>query len=746
MPKFRPSSRKRWRLLPAALLLLTIGGAAAWTLLVPDSGGEQAPAATAGKIDLTGQPFDEAIALRGQWEFYPGRLLEPASWDAGAGAPPQPAGYMDVPGYWNRQPIDGRTYPLEGCATLRLTALLPEELPLLAVKLGNTFTSYRLWADGRETASAGVVACSREEAVPRQIVQVAPLERGDGPELELVLQLSNYDYYKSGFQRSPLIGTEAQLEAAYRRDAAVSWFAFGACGIIAFYHLLVFAVRRRHLASLYVGSFSLLMSVRTLLVNDRLVYTIFPELDWQWFAKALYLIFYLGLLLLTRMLRELYPAFVGRRLVRASDAVGGLGALLCLLTEQRVYEHALLPAELYACFVMAYGAGAIAVAVARGERGALLFLCGFAVLAATIIHDFFYMADLTRAASLAPLGFLAFSLFQSVLLARQYAGSFAEAEQLARRLLAMDRLKDEWSQTLEQRVRERTAELQEAMGRLESAQRQLVQAEKMASLGSLVAGVAHEINTPIGIGVTASSHLAQRAERLRQLYASGQMKRTELERFLAESSESASILLSNLQRTEQLVRSFKQVAAGQASELPQRFEAKQAALDVLISLSPLLRESGVRLDVRVEAEEGLETTGYVGAFYQILTNLLVNSVTHAYPEGGSGIVAITISRLRERAGLYVEFEDDGVGMEPELAARIFDPFVTTRRGRGGTGLGLSLVYSLVATTWGGAVRIWSEPGRGARFELELPEAAEETGEERAHERRDGGQAQARNRS
>lgn len=287
------------------------------------------------------------------------------------------------------------------------------------------------------------------------------------------------------------------------------------------------------------------------------------------------------------------------------------------------------------------------------------------------------------------------------------------------------------NESLEQRVVERTAQLEAAnkeltttLAQLTRTQKQLVESEKMASLGGLVAGVAHEINTPVGVGVTAASHLDQRTKAMLEEYKTGGMKRASLEEFLNVCDESARMILSNLRRASDLIRSFKQVAVDRSTEERRSFALRAYLEEVLLSLRPHLKKTNLR--VELACDPALTLDSYPGAFSQILTNLVMNSLDHAYEPGQTGL--LRIHAAIEDDALNFVYSDDGKGIAPEHLDKIFEPFYTTRRGRGGTGLGLHILYNIVTQKLGGTVRCESTPGQGTTFTLLLPQGGRNTDE------------------
>jgi len=259
-------------------------------------------------------------------------------------------------------------------------------------------------------------------------------------------------------------------------------------------------------------------------------------------------------------------------------------------------------------------------------------------------------------------------------------------------------------------------ELQLALENLRLAQRHLVESEKMAALGGLVAGISHEINTPVGVGVTAASVLEDETRRLATLYREGQMKKADLEQFISVSGQSSRMILKNLERAAELINSFKQVAVDQATESRRRFKVKAYLEEIFTSLRPVLKKRGASF--AIDCAEEIEIESYPGLLSQIVSNLVMNALTHAFDGKPGGKIRIVVRKPGDR--LELEFSDDGKGMSADVLAKIFDPFFTTNRSAGGSGLGLHIVYNLITQTLKGNIVCRSQPGQGTTFAIHWP--------------------------
>ncbi|BAI71319.1 hypothetical protein AZL_006810 [Azospirillum sp. B510] len=263
-------------------------------------------------------------------------------------------------------------------------------------------------------------------------------------------------------------------------------------------------------------------------------------------------------------------------------------------------------------------------------------------------------------------------------------------------------------------------ELERAYADLKETQANLVQAEKMASLALLVAGVAHEINTPIGIAFSCATHLSGRTGQLAETFERGTMRKSELAAYVATASEASRLIEQNLTRAAELIQSFKRVAVDQTSEERRRFDLLAYLDEVVTSLGPTLRKSPHR--VAIACSPGIVLDSFPGALSQVMTNLVMNALTHAFPQDCNGHIVIDVDELSE-GEVEIRFSDDGVGIAAENLPKVFEPFFTTRRGTGGSGLGLHIVFNLVTQSLGGRISVDSVPGDGTTFTLRIPKTA-----------------------
>lgn len=294
--------------------------------------------------------------------------------------------------------------------------------------------------------------------------------------------------------------------------------------------------------------------------------------------------------------------------------------------------------------------------------------------------------------------------------------TFKELEEKNKQLL-------EYSTTLEMKVRERTHELEYANQHLETAlsnisnaQTELARIERMAALGSMVAGVAHELNTPLGNCLLVASTLADETNQFMAMMNQGPMKRSDLSKYIETTNESTKLLLRGLQQSARLVGEFKQVAVDQSSTQRRTFSLEIMLGELAALLQSSLRKTPYTLEL--EIPDDIELDSFPGPLGQVFTNLVNNAVAHGFDGLDKGNMRCIAQKQGDH--VLISFEDDGKGIPPEIIKRIFEPFFTTKFGQGGSGLGLSITFNIICNVLGGEIRVSSTLGQGTRFDISIP--------------------------
>jgi signal transduction histidine kinase len=261
-----------------------------------------------------------------------------------------------------------------------------------------------------------------------------------------------------------------------------------------------------------------------------------------------------------------------------------------------------------------------------------------------------------------------------------------------------------------------------ALAELRDTQQDLIEAEKLAALGGLVAGIAHEVNNPVGISLTVASSFARRCEAFAAELKEPPLRRSRLDDFVSASHAAAGQLVANLQRAGELIQSFKQVAVDRSHADRRQFDLAEATDQIIASLRPALKTTPILL--RVDIPPCISMDSYPGSYGQVLTNLFLNAVVHAFPDGRAGTLTFS-ARAAPANDVEITVADDGIGMDEATKAHAFDPFFTTRRNRGGTGLGLHIIHSLITQSLGGRIGMETAPDRGTVFRIVIPRTARE---------------------
>lgn len=265
-------------------------------------------------------------------------------------------------------------------------------------------------------------------------------------------------------------------------------------------------------------------------------------------------------------------------------------------------------------------------------------------------------------------------------------------------------------------------EAEQALARLKEAQASLIQAEKMAALGQLVAGVAHEINTPLGVSITAITHFQKRLATLSEALEAGKLRRSEMNAFIETAQEATHLAMTNLQRAAELVDGFRNIAVDQTTEKRRVFNVRNYSRDVILSLQSKIKDRGIA--IKVACPEDLKLDSYPGAYSQVLSNLLLNATEHAFQDEEQKTISLDVTTAGDQ--LTIAVRDNGRGIPEEDLPKIFDPFFTTGRGQGRSGLGLNRVYNIVRSRLHGNITCESTLNEGTCFSMTLPLTAPES--------------------
>jgi two-component system NtrC family sensor kinase len=305
------------------------------------------------------------------------------------------------------------------------------------------------------------------------------------------------------------------------------------------------------------------------------------------------------------------------------------------------------------------------------------------------------------------------------------ADTYGRAVSAAQRNDYEQKLKD-INEQLEQKVNERTEILQTALRNLHHTQAKLIESEKLASLGRMVSSLAHEINTPLGIAVTSSSHCASELKRVQTLYRDEELNEEEFAQFLQAIDDGLHLINHNLSRAAGLVQDFKLSGSIHAANEEEVFDLRACVELSLKGLQPLLRKH--QIDCELLAGEALQLNSYPGAIAQIITNLITNSIHHAFAQTNNKQIRIALKQTADNITLH--YRDNGGGITSDIRDKIFEPFFTTARRTGGSGLGLSIVYNLITQKLGGNIEIAEDQSQGAQFLIYLPTGGSTAGGEK----------------
>ncbi|SDC04738.1 His Kinase A (phospho-acceptor) domain-containing protein [Paenibacillus sp. UNCCL117] len=659
------------------------------------------PSAEAGVLDLRGWKWKQkpTVRLNGEWEFYWERLLRPA--DFGRDAVQEAPVFLKVPGPWNGGLVKGEEIGGRGYATYRLRVLLTRQERELAVRLPAINTSYRLWINGRPIAAAGRVGTSDLLSRPQFLPVLAGTPSGQ-EELELVLQVSNFDHQKGGIRQPIELGWFEAVAREKELSVAFDTLVIGSLLIMGLYQIGLFTARTKERSTLWFGIFCLIFALRMSLLGEILLIKLFPRFSWELAITLEYITSALSLPIFTAFFTSLYPKESSRRLNTVLTV--GVMAYTAVIVSLPAYwfTKGLWVLQLLVALGLAHIVSVIAIAFARKRAGAAVLLVPCLLLGAAVLNDMLYAHELIQTTErMAAFALLIFVLFQSVLLSMKLSRAFVNEEKLSEELKGLNG-------GLQEKIRERTYDLEAANEALRISNEEMSRLEKSRS--QLISNISHDLGTPL---TSIQCHV----EAILDGIVDTEEQREAYLRIIRDKVKSMDRLIEDLFQLSRL-------EAGQVE-----FKLKRITSDRLIEhlyrrYELDVHKAGLHYDLIVQGdapcEGGFSTVqADLDRLHQVYGNLIYNSLKFTRPGG-----RILVELEDDGVELICRVSDTGEGIKEQDQPFVFDRFYTSNTSRnmrtGGKGLGLSIAKEIVEGHGG---RIWIErtgPEQGTVICFSLP--------------------------
>ncbi|MES9853136.1 MAG: ATP-binding protein [Candidatus Thiodiazotropha sp. L084R] len=623
-----------------------------------------------GELDLSGWDFekDGVVNLDGQWEFYWNKLLTPE--DFTALSPPEMTGYINLPAPWNGYSVSGKKVGADGYATFRLWLRNVPDSGDMALRISEVYSAYRLWVNGNKVAASGSVANSWDIEVPHQAITIAGIS-SYGETIELVLQVSNHNFWSGGVVSSLWFGPEQMV----RSQQAFKWgailFIVGCLVMMSVYHLVLYTFRKEDAAYLAFGAYCLLWTCCIVVsqLSDQIIQVLFPEVSWPTIFRIGQISFYLTIPVLAIFFRLIYPKETPLILVRLYLVVGASFSMLALLAPVETVSYGMNVYNLFTALFIGYAYFLLGRAAKRGREGALFILAGGVFMGLSGINDMLHNMHVIHTAYIFPLGILIMALFQSFALSLRFTRALTTVEnfsvEMGRKnveLSRMDKLKDEF-----------------------------------------LANTSHELRTPLSgiIGLTES---------LRDGAAGG---------LPGKATEDLAMVISSARRLSSLVGDILDFSRLKNSDI--QLDRKdidiRAVTDTVFAVSrPLADARGLTLNNTIP-----DHMPFLYSDEDRLQQILYNLVGNAIKFTDLGTVTVSAETISDMAKVSVS--DTGAGIANDKLEDIFLDFHQADSGPtrrvGGTGLGLSITKRLVELH-GGTVSVESQLGKGSTFSFTMP--------------------------
>lgn len=663
------------------------------------------PSAVQGLLDASDWSLerDGAIPLNGEWELYWNQLLEPPDIN-GQSSRLNPA-FVKVPKDWHSYTIDGKSVPNHGYATYRLRIKLAsgEMHKHEALYISGIATAYRLWIDGSFAASNGTVGTDRDSMIPMNYAKIVTFIP-DKQEIELVLQVSNFVQRKGGIWASISLGSEPQI--VYERDKKVTVEASLAASltIMGFYHLVLFALRRKDKSPLFLGTLCLLIAVRTLFVGEGLALRLLTVISWELGTKLEYLGVLLGIAMVVMLVYSQYPGDMNRTLRNIAVWISVSCALTVVLTAAVSYTRFMLAFQLWILICFGYVAFVYVLALIRRREAAGFNCVALILFIAAAVNDTLFYNHVVSTGDSFPLGLVGALFMQSFVVSMKFSRSFKQVEKLSGELVVIN-------ETLEGKIIERTVQLRQSVADLQKANGELSQLE--ASRRRLMSGISHELGTPLT---------------LIQGYVNGMMDGV----IDPGNPKYLNLIYEKTVYLDRIIGDLMELSKLEAGQIEFHFEllpAEDYFYHIFEKYEHELRSNGLQFEWSglATGDDRSKTGAGVVAFSgdplrveQVASNLLTNA--RKFTSAG-GAIRMELLFEPDPGTLTLSVSDTGEGIAEEEVPFIFDRFYRgkgSKEGRAvGTGLGLAISKEIVEAH-DGTIGVVSKLGQGSTFYFKLP--------------------------
>lgn len=646
-----------------------------------------------GVLDLSASPYNikDSIFLDGDWAFYWKKFItfnENSS----------PDGYFPVPAEWSSYNLNGNKIPEYGYASYRLIIKGLKDNHDYGLKLREAGTAYSVYINGELLGSQGRAGKDKLSSKPEYKPQTIFFH--GKPETEIIIHFSNYYHRAAGIWYSIKLGDRAEIVAEREKKIGLEMFLVGMLIIMGMYYISIFILRRNEISALYFGLFCLIIASRTLVTGENYFESVIRDISWENARKIEYISMYFTIPIFALFIYSLFPKYTSKLLIAASALVTAFYTVFTLITEVSIYSRYLYIAQLFLLICIVSIIVSLLTALIKKESNSGIILYGFLFIIVAILNDIVASYSLIQSDFIMPLGTLIFIFCQSLVLTIRFAGAFTTVEKLADENMKMYKEIAELNHSLERKVEERTSELSNTIRTLTLTQEKLIATEKMASLGKIAGGIAHELNSPLGAVIT-------NAQILKEDFVSIENAEKKY-----EWNESVDLILSATSKARNTISNLLKysAAAGHKNEL--------VVIDDIIKNILLIYEKNVedaQITVETSIENNLVVNGEKTQIFGVIDNIFKNAVK-SLKEKGKNDKKIVVKSYCENGNAVIEIYDNGKGLSSEAMERIFEPFVVGENDTHGLRFGLNISNDIIRK-YNGELKIDSVEGEFALFKI-----------------------------